>query len=250
MFDPFSSKNSSTVGRVEFFSSPENSPFGKGNILENFDDKKCELIRTPAFRKTASETPVRECFKPDNSPLSSCSGSSTMDSSGVLFASFDPLVSDGLNISESSEPDTSSQNTDLFQDWTINNIKTGSRINTSSQILVRGNNLPGCREPVGVASNPLYGTGVPFRQSPSPSSKPCIPPRPKTVFGNSVRYHTSKPTVVANPIFAINNSKSTNSTVEVSVRNSDPFSDLHDISVTNRKSQELAQSKWEKFESW
>lgn len=223
------------MGRVdeirELFSSPENSPAKQGSS-EDFDDKKPhQLNRAQAFRKAAIETPKRDSFKPDVSPLSSC-GSLSPNVSGV-FASFDPLKSGDLNISGSSDSSTP----DLIQDWNINHLNSGS------SVLDGKNKFPGYRNP----SAATYSVGKsPFRHSSSPASKPAVPDRPITVFGNTVRQHTSQPVVTLNPSYS--NTSLTNSIPDVKAQSSDPFSDLHEISVTNRKSQELAQSKWEKFE--
>ncbi|XP_052093628.1 DENN domain-containing protein 1A-like isoform X3 [Mytilus californianus] len=247
VFDPFSSGNSSTVGRVEeireLFSSPENSPGKQGST----DIKFHELSRTHAFRKQALDTPKRDFCKADISPsperdlMSNSSPSDlpnkTNDKATELFASFDPLISEKCNLSGSQKSET--QGNDLIQNWNINHLKTGSRVKSSSQFLAGGNNDPRCRDPVGVTNNPIYGT-KPLRQN-----KPVLPPRPKTVVGSSVLSSQFKPVVVDNPFYSVDNSSS--NSAKVQSRNSDPFSDLHEISVSNRKSQEFAQSKWEKF---
>ncbi|CAC5377246.1 DENND1 [Mytilus coruscus] len=247
VFDPFSSGNSSTVGRVEeireLFSSPENSPGKQGST----DNKFHELSRTHAFRKQALDTPKRDFCKADISPsperdlMSNRSPSDlrnkTNDKASELFASFDPLISEKCNLSGSQKSET--QGNDLIQNWNINHLKTGSRVKSSSQFLAGGNNDPRCRDPIGVTNNPIYGT------KPLQQNKPVLPPRPKTVVGSSVLSSQFKPVVVDNTFYSVDNSSS-NST-KVQNRNSDPFSDLHEISVSNRKSQEFAQSKWEKF---
>jgi hypothetical protein len=47
----------------------------------------------------------------------------------------------------------------------------------ASAKIAGGNNSPRCREPVGVTSNPIYGT-APLRKD-----SPPVKPRPKTVVG-------------------------------------------------------------------
>lgn len=246
VFDPFSSGNSSTVGRVEeireLFSSPENSPGRQGST----DVKFHELSRTHAFRKQALDTPKRDFCKADISPspekdlMSNRSTSDlpnkTNDTASELFASFDPLISEKCNLSPGLQ-NSEIQGKDLIQSWNINHLKSGSRAKSSLQYLAGGNNEPRCRDPVGVTNNPIYGT------KPLPHNKPVLPPRPKTVVGSAALSSPFKP--VENPFYNVNNSSS--NSAKVQSRNSDPFSDLHEISVSNRKSQEFAQSKWEKF---
>ncbi|XP_076092202.1 uncharacterized protein LOC143063736 isoform X9 [Mytilus galloprovincialis] len=246
VFDPFSSGNSSTVGRVEeireLFSSPENSPGRQGST----DVKFHELSRTHAFRKQALDTPKRDFCKADISPspekdlMSNRSTSDlpnkTNDTASELFASFDPLISEKCNLSPGLQ-NSETQGKDLIQSWNINHLKSGSRAKSSLQYLAGGNNEPRCRDPVGVTNNPIYGT------KPLPHNKPVLPPRPKTVVGSAALSSPFKP--VDNPFYNVNNSSS--NSAKVQSRNSDPFSDLHEISVSNRKSQEFAQSKWEKF---
>ncbi|XP_071155820.1 uncharacterized protein [Mytilus edulis] len=246
VFDPFSSGNSSTVGRVEeireLFSSPENSPGRQGST----DVKFHELSRTHAFRKQALDTPKRDFCKADISPspekdlMSNRSTSDlpnkTNDTASELFASFDPLISEKCNLSPGLQ-NSETHGKDLIQSWNINHLKSGSRAKSSLQYLAGGNNEPRCRDPVGVTNNPIYGT-KPLRHN-----KPELPPRPKTVVGSAALSSPFKP--VENPFYNVNNSSS--NSAKVQSRNSDPFSDLHEISVSNRKSQEFAQSKWEKF---
>ncbi|VDI76930.1 DENN domain-containing protein 1, partial [Mytilus galloprovincialis] len=246
VFDPFSSGNSSTVGRVEeireLFSSPENSPGRQGST----DVKFHELSRTHAFRKQALDTPKRDFCKADISPSSekdlmsnrstSDLPNKTNDTASELFASFDPLISEKCNLSPGLQ-NSETQGKDLIQSWNINHLKSGSRAKSSLQYLAGGNNEPRCRDPVGVTNNPIYGT------KPLPHNKPVLPPRPKTVVGSAALSSPFKP--VDNPFYNVNNSSS--NSAKVQSRNSDPFSDLHEISVSNRKSQEFAQSKWEKF---
>ncbi|CAG2216023.1 DENND1 [Mytilus edulis] len=246
VFDPFSSGNSSTVGRVEeireLFSSPENSPGRQGST----DVKFHELSRTHAFRKQALDTPKRDFCKADISPspekdlMSNRSTSDlpnkTNDTASELFASFDPLISEKCNLSPGLQ-NSETHGKDLIQSWNINHLKSGSRAKSSLQYLAGGNNEPRCRDPVGVTNNPIYGT------KPLPHNKPVLPPRPKTVVGSAALSSPFKP--VENPFYNVNNSSS--NSAKVQSRNSDPFSDLHEISVSNRKSQEFAQSKWEKF---
>ncbi|XP_063423586.1 uncharacterized protein LOC134707596 isoform X10 [Mytilus trossulus] len=246
VFDPFSSGNSSTVGRVEeireLFSSPENSPGRQGST----DVKFHELSRTHAFRKQALDTPKRDFCKADISPspekdLMSNRSTSDLpnksnDKASELFASFDPLISEKCNLSPGLQ-NSETQGKDLIQSWNINHLKSGSRAKSSLQYLAGGNNEPRCRDPVGVTNNPIYGT------KPLGHNKPVLPPRPKTVVGSAALSSPFKP--VDNPFYNVNNSNS--NSAKVQSRNSDPFSDLHEISVSNRKSQEFAQSKWEKF---
>lgn len=246
-FDPFCSNNSPTVGRVEelrdLLSSPENSPIKQGTSHDIEDVKSTELNRTPAFRKAALDSPKRDGFKPDSSPEpernlmfadTSCDRSSSRFEND-LFASFDPLVSDKCNIETKNSQNSAQQGSDFLHNWNINHLKTNS--SSSSPVLAGGNNSPRCREPVGVTSNPIYGT-APLRQN-----KPPLPPRPKTVVGP---FHGSSPLAMANPFYSTTDPSRSDSS-KVQGRNSDPFSDLHEISITNRKSQEHAQSKWEKF---
>lgn len=241
-FDPFSSPNSSTVGRVEelrdLLSSPENSPSRKGMIDDQ--EVKSDLYRTPAFRKAALENPKRDSFKPDISPspernLMSCKGDGLTKNSSAnelhMFASFDPLISDKNTISETSQTSDQEQS-DLIHDWNIHHLNTGA--STSSPTVAGGKNSPGCREPVGVTNNPFF-----MRQN-----KPAMPPRPKTVIGPSTGASPFRPVAMANPFYAVHQSSS-DSNVQGQI--SDPFSDLLDISINNRKSQDLAQAKWEKF---
>jgi len=155
-----------------------------------------------------------------------------------LFASFDPLVSDKCNISNKNSQNSAQQGSDFLHNWNINHLKTNST--SSSPVLAGGNNSPRCREPVGVTSNPIYGM-APLRRN-----KPPLPARPKTVVGPFPGSSPFQPLAMTNPFFSTTDpSRSDSSTVQG--RNSDPFSDLHEISITNRKSQERAQSKWEQF---
>lgn len=216
-FDPFGSNNSSTVGRVEklrdLLSSPENSPSKQGTSPK--PNISPEPERNLMFANRSSS-------RLENDP----------------FASFDPLVSDKCNITTPNSQNSVQQGSDFLHNWNINHLKTKS--SSSSPVLAGGNNSPRCREPVGVTSNPIYGT-APLR-----NDKPPLPPRPKTVVGPFPGSSSLRPIVMENPFYSTADpSRSDSSTIQG--RNSDPFSDLHEISITNRKSQELAQSKWEKF---
>ncbi|XP_067661906.1 DENN domain-containing protein 1B-like isoform X2 [Haliotis asinina] len=206
VFDPFAVSNTqspasqATLADDTFSSSPG---------FERARPNRSSLInRSPAFRKTGQETPVRNCYKPDNSP----ENSETEDPK-VLFdplagfnKSLDPALS---SLSKAGSPKSPS----LLQDWSFSQLANSPVVSAPP------------RPQQSSMSNPAYNMTMPQSMRNQP---PPISPKPgQPTFCSSPLYKDPR---VSNPLYVGMPSNSSSQAVNPppSAKN-DPFGDIGDL---------------------
>ncbi|XP_071097530.1 DENN domain-containing protein 1B-like isoform X1 [Haliotis cracherodii] len=215
VFDPFAVSNTQSPASQANLA---DDSFECSPGFERARPNRSSLInRSPAFRKTGHETPVRNSYKPDNSPENS-----EVEDPKLLFdplAGFDKSINPAL--SSLSNP-TSQKSPSLLKEWSFSQL-------TSSPVV-----SPPPR-PQGTMSNPAYNMTMP--QSMRNQPPPMAPKPGQPQFCSSPLYKDPR---VSNPLYVGMTSNSTSRAVSPTppapVPPNDPFKDIGELNELVRLS--------------
>ncbi|XP_046577982.1 DENN domain-containing protein 1B-like isoform X2 [Haliotis rubra] len=206
VFDPFAVSNTqSPASQATLADDSFNSSPGFDRSRPN---RSSLINRSPAFRKTGQETPVRNCYKPDNSPENS-----EAEDPKLLF---DPLA--GFNksldpaLSSLSKP-TSPKSPSLLQDWSFSQLASSPMVS------------PPPRPQQSSMSNPAYNMTMPqsMRNQPPPIAAKLGQP---TVCSSPLY----KDPRVSNPLYVGMTTNSSSQAVSPPPPpKKDPFGDIGDL---------------------